>query len=49
MRHVVIVKPCSVKEILARARVVLRRAERMGGMGGGREHSDADPNNTDRR
>ena len=44
-----IVKPCSVKEVLARARVVLRRAERMGGMGGGREHSDADPNNTDRR
>ncbi len=32
-----IVKPCSVKEVIARARAVLRRTERAGGMRRGRE------------
>ncbi len=42
-----IVKPCSVKEIIARARVILRRAE--GGLRtfGGRDQADGDGNHPD--
>ena len=42
-----IVKPCSVKEVIARARVVLRRAERLGGSNRGRGEADADGNHLD--
>jgi two-component system phosphate regulon response regulator PhoB len=42
-----IVKPCSIKEVIARARVVLRRAERVGGPGRGRGEADADGNHLD--
>ncbi len=36
-----IVKPCSVKEVIARARAVLRRARRAGATWGGRGDGDA--------
>jgi two-component system phosphate regulon response regulator PhoB len=42
-----IVKPCSVKEVVARARVILRRAERAGRPGWGREQADGDRNRSD--
>ncbi|OGB91936.1 MAG: hypothetical protein A3H39_04845 [candidate division NC10 bacterium RIFCSPLOWO2_02_FULL_66_22] len=42
-----IVKPCSVKEVIARARAVLRRTERAGGMRRGREQADGGGNHPD--
>ena len=43
-----IVKPCSVREVIARARAVLRRTTRAIPVGGGREQADANDNNLDR-
>lgn len=42
-----IVKPCSVREVIARARAVLRRAERAGQPGRGREQTDGHGNHPD--
>jgi two-component system phosphate regulon response regulator PhoB len=44
-----IVKPCSVKEVIARARAVLRRTARTNPSWGGREQRHADDNDIDRR
>ncbi len=42
-----IVKPCSVKEVIARARVILRRGELAHGRRGGRDQADGDGNHPD--
>ncbi len=39
-----IVKPCSVREVIARARVILRRADGARRTGGGRDQADGDGN-----
>ena len=43
-----IVKPCSVKEVIARARAVLRRTTQTTPAWGGREQAHADDNNLNR-
>ena len=43
-----IVKPCSAKEVIARARAVLRRTGRTGIRQGGRERTHGDGNHSDR-
>lgn len=39
-----IVKPCSVREVIARTRVILRRADGARRTGGGRDQADGDGN-----
>ncbi len=44
-----IVKPCSIKEVLARARAVLRRSAWRPELAGGREATDGEPDDPHRR